>query len=372
MDHAFLLCLNLDILAQDAPNFSNVENLDRMFWGCSSLLGNSSMNLWDVSNVTSMRGTFGNTALFNQDIGNWNVFNVFSMNGMFAGALSFNTNINEWNVGNVNDLSVMFGGAESFNQPLNDWDVSNVVNFASVFTETIFNQPLNNWNTGNAKNMAGMFSNAILFNQDIGSWDVSLVENINTMFQGAESFNGDVSNWTTDNISEMIGAFEDAKSFNQDISGWNVSNVSDMRFMFLRANLSVDNYDSLLSGWSTQQLQSGVTFDAGNSQYCQGEAARQKLINDFGWVITDGGKSEDCSELQRPFILTVDTRIQGEFTNANQFAIVIRNQVLQNPFVYNYNVDWGDGNIEESINASRIHTYASPGIYQISITGDFP
>ncbi len=39
---------------------------------------------------------------------------------------------------------------------------------------------------------------------------------------------------------------------------------------------------------------------------------------------------------------------------------------------YNYTVDWGDGNITTEHAADAEHTYASFGIYQVSITGEFP
>lgn len=40
---------------------------------------------------------------------------------------------------------------------------------------------------------------------------------------------------------------------------------------------------------------------------------------------------------------------------------------------YNYNVDWGDGNISEGITwGDMTHTYSSTGIYTVKITGDFP
>ena len=39
---------------------------------------------------------------------------------------------------------------------------------------------------------------------------------------------------------------------------------------------------------------------------------------------------------------------------------------------YSYNVDWGDGNTETGIGSgNKLHTYASSGSYQISITGLF-
>ena len=85
-----------------------------------------------------------------------------------------------------------------------------------------------------------------------------------------------------------------ATSFDQDVGSWNVSGVSDMTQMFSKADLSTENYDSLLNGWSGHSLQSGVPFGAGSSQYCQGESARNDvLIGQYGWSVSDGGKN--CS-----------------------------------------------------------------------------
>jgi hypothetical protein len=63
--------------------------------------------------------------------------------------------------------------------------------------------------------------------------------------------------------------------------------------MFRFIKLSTPNYDSLLIEWSNlTSLQSGVSFDGGNSQYTpnsDASHARQSLIDDYGWSITDGG-----------------------------------------------------------------------------------
>lgn len=39
---------------------------------------------------------------------------------------------------------------------------------------------------------------------------------------------------------------------------------------------------------------------------------------------------------------------------------------------YNYTVDWGDGTTDTGVTGTITHTYASPGNYTISISGDFP
>ncbi|GAA4943149.1 hypothetical protein GCM10023314_15290 [Algibacter agarivorans] len=39
---------------------------------------------------------------------------------------------------------------------------------------------------------------------------------------------------------------------------------------------------------------------------------------------------------------------------------------------YNYNVDWGDGNVATGATADASHIYATAGVYQVTITGTFP
>jgi surface protein len=91
----------------------------------------------------------------------------------------------------------------------------------------------------------------------------------------------------------MSHMFASASSFNQDLSNWNVSNVTSMQSMFIAATLSQSNYEATLNGWANQQVQQGVIFDGGDSQFCD-FTGRNTLINDHNWVITDGGQAEEC------------------------------------------------------------------------------
>ena len=129
----------------------------------------------------------------------------------------------------------------------------------------------------------------------ISNWDTSNVTDMYNLFFGATSFNQDIGNWDVSSVIDMWGMFHGTHSFNQDISNWNVSNVASMVNIFSNSGLSTNNYDNILIGWSQQNLQENVILRAVGINYCNGEDARQSMIDNYGWTITDDGY--DCSNL---------------------------------------------------------------------------
>ena len=63
-----------------------------------------------------------------------------------------------------------------------------------------------------------------------------------------------------------------------------------------------------------------------------------------------------------PFITTWET------TTANE-SITIPTNPLE---TYTYDVDWGDGNVDTNLNGDATHSYTSPGVHTVEITGTFP
>ncbi|MDG4949373.1 BspA family leucine-rich repeat surface protein [Weeksellaceae bacterium KMM 9724] len=204
----------------------------------------------------------------------WGDINWTSMENAFTGCSNLISNALDMpDLSMVTNMKGMFGYATSFNGDANimNWDVSNVTNMHGMFGgASNFNADINNWNVENVSNMKLMFSYATSFNQDLSSWNVGSVINMDSMFRGATAFD-------------------------QNIGNWNVTNVVNMSNMLKGASLSTENYDALLIGWSTQSLNNGIDFHAGDSMYCSGEDARQEIIDNFGWTITDLGLNEGCT-----------------------------------------------------------------------------
>lgn len=329
---------------------SSVSDMMSMFTAANNF--NQPLNNWNVSSVINMAGMFQNTEVFNQELGEWDVSSVTDMSFMFSGAQSFNKPINTWNVSSVLDMYGMFSGNGAFNLSLNGWDVSNVLDMSQMFVwNPTFNGDLSEWRPSSVTKMSWMFWLATSFNQDIGDWDVSSVNSMFYMFNGATSFNQDISDWDVSSVIQFDGFLEGAVLFDQDLSSWDVSSAQQMGSMFRNTKsnydlsswdtssvvsmaymfsgtpydhslamwdvskveymdgmlnvvledgtfgISQENYEDTLIGWASQNLQNSVVLGAGDSQYCEGEEARDILTDTFGWTISDGGKIDNCNSL---------------------------------------------------------------------------
>ncbi|NRB77044.1 MAG: BspA family leucine-rich repeat surface protein, partial [Saccharospirillaceae bacterium] len=277
---------------------SSVKNMGYMFK--DARIFNQDINSWTVGAVENMERMFEGANVFNQPLNNWDVSLVTNMESMFNWAYVFNQNINDWDVSKVTNMFYMFGYATEFNQDLSGWQVLDVTNMVGMFYHaTDFNQNINSWNVSKVEGMYDMFREATSFNQPLNSWNVSAVETMYAMFHNASNFNQDLSNWNVTSVTSFggqgtypRGMFEGASNFDQDLSGWDITGVTEMVQMFKDTKLSTINYDKLLISWSNQLPQSNVLFDGGDSEYTPNslaQIARTYLIDDLGWIITDGG-----------------------------------------------------------------------------------
>ena len=299
---------NQDISGWD---MSGATTLSSMF---ERSIFNQPIGNWNVSNVVGFSGMFSSNSKFNQDISKWNTGSATNLNGMFQNATSFNNGgsdgIRNWDTSNVEYLQSTFKGATSFNRPLNYWDTSSVISFFECFRgASSFDQDLGNWSfesadSGNSMDLVRVFAYTPFNNggsDSIKNWRFSETPNVrlDQFLAYASSFNQPIGEWDISNVTSMDGIFYYATSFDQDVSSWDFSlaiSTNQSRTVNLfsgQGGLSTENYDPLLIKLASQaQASRPKIFDMGTSTYTAGgaaEAARNTLVNTYGWTITDGG-----------------------------------------------------------------------------------
>ncbi len=249
MSSAFYGCANLAGNSIGAPVFGPNCDLYAMFAGCSSF--NTSLNTWNMVNVTQTDYMFQDATSFNGNITSWNMSNVTNMNNMFNGATAFNQAIGNWNTTAVTDMNSMFYAATSFNQAIGTWSTNAVTNMSSIFSgATIFNQPIGAWNTAAVTNMNSTFYGATAFNQAIGSWNTTAVTDMSNMFYDAAAFNQPIGSWNTAAVTVMSNMFNTATAFNQPIGNWNTVIVTNMNAMFANAT----SFNQAIGNWNTANV----------------------------------------------------------------------------------------------------------------------
>ena len=181
---------------------------------------------------------------------------------------------------------------------INTWNVTAIVDMSALFqNKTTFNSDISAWDVSNVESMSLMFDNATSFNQNIGTWNVSSVTDMYQMFINATSFNGSINNWDVSNVTDMREMFSYASAFQQPLNLWEVDSLTTATlFMGTTGGGGAITYtllDTLMNGWvvGLAVMQSNVVISFGNSTFTSaGLAAKNILVNDKGWTITDGGQ----------------------------------------------------------------------------------
>ncbi len=420
-----------DAIIFDQPlnlwNVSKVINMSEMFRGQSQF--NQPLNDWDVSSVTNMAFMFERNAVFNQSVENWDVSKVTNMQGMFSNADAFDQPLGSWNVENVQNFSQTFRGTDVFNQPLNTWNITSMTSMVGIFQDAmLFNQPLDNWDVNTIGNMSFAFNNAASFNQDISSWNIENAFDITDMLSNSglsqENYDALLIAWAALDVNNdlTLGAasleYCDGRFARQELidsHNWTFSgDAVNCTFVLCTEITSPLNTDTQVPAnsdirWAPAPNATGyrVTLEverggARNFVIFNGDVAdnldvgnvvglsftNEFLPGDTVYVTvvpynSDGPVTGGCdgisftvveSWVNSPdaFKITIDTRnLDTNSTNANQYQLELNTGFPDN-LVYNFSVDWGDGQYNNNVSSNITHTYLNPGVYTIAIIGDFP
>ncbi|SFT92261.1 conserved repeat domain-containing protein/gliding motility-associated C-terminal domain-containing protein [Algoriphagus locisalis] len=191
--------------------------------------------------------------------------------------------------------------------------------------------------------------------------DLSGVSSLYYTLAGSYSVPFNLEEWDVSTISVMNGTFGGAP-LNVDLGSWDIRNIIDMARIFDGSSLSQENYDKTLIGWASQDVKRNVMVGAEGLTFCEGKAARQKLIDEYGWTFVGDALAEECQVDDPDAFVTI--------WGATNKEIYI--PTADPNYSYNYTIDWGDGTIEEGLTGRGFHRYDNTGPYKISITGQFP
>lgn len=272
------------------------------FYGCSNLTS-SATDVFVFENVMAndVRQTFRDCPLFDQNLSALDMTGLVVGNGFFRGCSSFNNGgdpgINNWVMGSFTSIAQFFMGNSSFNQPVGGWNVSNNTNGDLLFFQcTIFNQNISAWNVAKFITMNSMFGQAAAFNNGgdsgINNWNTIALQQIDSMMNGAAGFTHTLANWIADLITSANQAFRSMGSVNINLSGWNMASCTNWTSFMFATTMTTANYDAALIAWDGLDMADSQNPNFGGSQYTLGgaaEAARNGLIANDLWTITDGG-----------------------------------------------------------------------------------
>jgi len=270
-------------------------NLTSLLEGCSKF--NNIISI-DTSDITRMDNMFAQCSSFDKEI-TFDTSNVTNMNAMFIRALSFNNGGQplSFNTSKVTDMKYMFLGASKFNQDISNLDFSKCLNTERMFYHcSVFD---NNGATINmnfdvmASHTNYTFAYCSELNQDINITGCSKLGSLTYFVSDANKFNSKITVEIPNKITNLSFTFSKSKVFNQDVGSWDwdYSKVIYYDNMFDGTAMDTDNYSKFLIELDAKTVKSGINFRPGNTltYNSTAEVARQSLIDNDSWTITDGG-----------------------------------------------------------------------------------
>ena len=327
---AFYGCSNMDCAAMDSANTSSVTSFENTFRSCSSLTA-IEVGDWDTSMVTSFERTFNYcSSLVKLNTSRWNTSSVTTLAYTFSSCPSLVAlNVGSWDTSSVTTLLYTFKGCFSLaSLDTGRWDTSSVTSFYMTFNECSLLTILDTsgWDTSLVTTFYRCFYGcSLLTSLDVSNWDVSSVDCFGLVFYNcsslvtldtsnwdtltansfAQTFYGcsslialDVSNWDTSSVLSFNSAFYGCISLKGSFADLDLNIVAILTDMFWGCNINdagTDNYDATLVSWAAQDINAGLTFHGGTSQYSAGgggTAARAILTGaPNNWTITDGGEA---------------------------------------------------------------------------------
>ena len=261
LEKMFYLCISLiDISELEYLDTKIINNFAYMLCGCSSLSDINPLQTWNVSKGQNFAYMFSGCSSLSDinALQNWNVSNGKYFSGMFnkCSSLSDIKALQNWDVSNGNEFSYMFNGCISLSDinPLQNWNVLFGYDFSYMFDEcsSLLNiYALKKWNVSKATNFSYMFHGCSKLSDinPLQNWNISNGNNFSYMFDGCSSLS-DVEGLQKWNVSKgkcFNGMFNECSSLSyiKPLKDWKFSNEINIKGIFHGCDLSKSNIKEL-------------------------------------------------------------------------------------------------------------------------------
>ncbi|MBQ9466068.1 MAG: BspA family leucine-rich repeat surface protein [Muribaculaceae bacterium] len=237
-------------------NTENLNRMDQMFSGCSSLesFTMTGKNTDKLQTVESM--FYGCKALKSVNLSGWTNAGLQYVNNMFYNCEGLETlTLTGFGTAAIKSFSQMFYGCKSLKTlDVSSFDVSNATNLSSMFRECAALESVNTtgWNVASVTNMSNIFAGcAALKSADLSGWKNEVLTDINSAFSGCAALESvDLSGLYTVKLTNTSNLFSGCAS----LRSVSVSNAWTMG--------SVGNSANMFGGCTSIVGQDGTTFDA--------------------------------------------------------------------------------------------------------------
>ena len=209
-------------------------NLSRTFYGCTNL---KTVIFGDLTQCEDFEESFYNcTGL--TDVENLLIDEACTrLNGTFYSCSSLTNlkNMNLWNLTNVTTIEKLFekSGISNFAQ-VKEWDLSSCSTVKNCFSETPITEiDLSEWIIGEKPaitvNFEGLFRGCVnLQKANVTNLISSSVPNIGYMFYGCSALNNIIglTSWDTSKVAIIHGLFNSVPITELDVTGWDFSSIT--------------------------------------------------------------------------------------------------------------------------------------------------
>ena len=274
-------------------SLTRAESWFKGFYNLSTIIGLENLN---TENVTDMNRMFyGCSSLTSLDVSGFNTDKVTDMSGMFYGCSGLKSlDVSGFKTGKVTKMREMFYDCSGLTSlDVSGFKTDKVTEMISMFYRCsgLTSLDVSGFKTDNVTNMASMFSGCSgLTSLDVSGFKTDKVTYMISLFGGCSGLTSlDVSGFKTDNVTSMDGMFGScSKLTTLDLSSFKTDNVTKMNGMFYGCSSLTTIYAG--DGWSTDKVTNGSLMFSGCSKLVGGQGTKYESTHtDHTYARIDGG-----------------------------------------------------------------------------------